>query len=518
MLLIHPPFTKASEPPAGLARLAGAVAAAGGCAAVLDLNLDAQRHLIGADPPAGDTWTRRAVKQRDRNLVAIRDAATYRRLDTYTTAVRGLSRLLEAHGDAAGVGIRLADYTDPARSPLRSADLIAQAAEPERHPLCAFFRERLDHALSGTAPRIVGISINFLNQALSAFALLGILRRDHPGVRILAGGGLVSSWLGRPGWADPFRNLADEWIAGAGERPLLRAAGLPGEPDDFPVPDFNPFHTQEYFAPGLILGFSFSDGCYWNRCAFCSERTEDRRYRAWTPADAAARLREAAARYRPTLIHLLDNALSPAALRALIAEPPGAPWYGFARFTDELTEPDFGRALQQSGCRMLQLGLESGDPDVLDRMHKGIDLAAAGLTLRRLREAGIGTYVYLLFGTPWEAEPAARRTLDFTAAHAAAIGFLNVSIFNLPRGCDEAAALDTRPFSDGDLSLYEDFRHPLGWDRLAVRRFLDREFNHHPAIAEILRRTPPEFTSNHAPFFVPAFARPHEVTRERQRR
>ncbi len=136
---------------------------------------------------------------------------------------------------------------------------------------------------------------------------------------------------------------------------------------------------------------------------------------------------------------------------------------------------------------MPQLGLESGDPDVLARMHKGIDLAAAGLTLHRLREAGIGTYVYLLFGTPWEAEPAARRTLDFTAAHASAIGFLNVSIFNLPRGCDEAVGLDTRPFSAADLSLYDDFKHPLGWDRLAVRRFLDREFNRHPAIAGILR-------------------------------
>jgi len=503
MLLIHPPFTKASEPPAGLARLAGAVAAAGGHAEVLDLNLEAQLNLIGSDPPAGDTWTRRAVKQRGRNLAAIRDERTYGRLAAYTTAVRGLNRLLAAHGKAAGVRLGLADYADPARSPLRSADLIAQAAEPERHPLYAFFRERLARAVEARAPRVVGVSINFLNQALSAFALLGIIRRDYPGVRVLAGGGLVSSWLGRPGWSEPFVGLADAWIAGAGERPLLQAAGLPGEPADFPVPDFSPFHGEDYFAPGLILGVSFSDGCYWNRCAFCSERTEDRRYHAWPPADAAARLREAVARYRPALVHLLDNALSPAALHALTADPPGAPWYGFARFTSELAEPDFCRALRQSGCRMLQLGLESGDPDVLARMHKGIDLAAAGLTLHRLREAGIGTYVYLLFGTPWEAEPAARRTLDFTAAHASAIGFLNVSIFNLPRGCDEAVGLETRPFSAADLSLYEDFKHPLGWDRLAVRRFLDREFNRHPAIAGILRRTPAEFTSNHAPFFIP---------------
>jgi hypothetical protein len=31
---------------------------------------------------------------------------------------------------------------------------------------------------------------------------------------------------------------------------------------------------------------------------------------------------------------------------------------------------------------------------------------------------------------------------------------------------------------------------------------MDKEFRKHPAIAPILRREPPLFTSNHAPFFV----------------
>ncbi len=34
-----------------------------------------------------------------------------------------------------------------------------------------------------------------------------------------------------------------------------------------------------------------------------------------------------------------------------------------------------------------------------------------------------------------------------------------------------------------------------------VRQFLDKEFKRHPAIAPILRRDPPIFTSNPAPFF-----------------
>lgn len=65
----------------------------------------------------------------------------------------------------------------------------------------------------------------------------------------------------------------------------------------------------------------------------------------------------------------------------------------------------------------------------------------------------------------------------------------------------EAASHDTAPFYDGDLSLYTAFRHPHGWERQDVRRFLAREFTRQPAVAAILRRDPPVFTSNHAPFF-----------------
>ena len=62
--------------------------------------------------------------------------------------------------------------------------------------------------------------------------------------------------------------------------------------------------------------------------------------------------------------------------------------------------------------------------------------------------------------------------------------------------------METKHFYEGDLSLYTDFDHPKGWSRSFIRQFLDKEFKRHPALAPILRRDPPVFTSNHAPFFV----------------
>jgi radical SAM superfamily enzyme YgiQ (UPF0313 family) len=193
--------------------------------------------------------------------------------------------------------------------------------------------------------------------------------------------------------------------------------------------------------------------------------------------------------------------MSPALLKTLSEHSPGAPWYGFARITKDLKDPDFCGALKRSGCRMLKLGLESGDQAVLDSLYKGIDLPVASAALKSLKRAGIASYVYLLFGTPAENPDAAERTLEFIVKHRDVIDFLNIAIFNMPAHGSDADKFETRSFYEGDLYLYREFVHPLGWDRSAVRQFLDKRFRRHPAVAAILRRDPPFFTSNHAPFF-----------------
>ncbi len=66
----------------------------------------------------------------------------------------------------------------------------------------------------------------------------------------------------------------------------------------------------------------------------------------------------------------------------------------------------------------------------------------------------------------------------------------------------DAERFQTNAFYEGDLSLYSDFKHPEGWDRPLVRHFLDRVFKKHPDVSAILKRVPPIFTSNHAPFFL----------------
>jgi hypothetical protein len=501
MILVHPPVAKPSEPPPGIARLAGCLKRHGLSCVLLDANLEAILYLLGLPIQSPDTWTSRAVRHLSRYRRELRHPAGYENPDRYRQAVLHLNRILTGAGCIRGVRLSLANYADPSLSPLRSGDLLRSAEEHERSLFHPYFAPRLREILEGGEHREIGFSLNYLSQALPTFAMAGYVRSRYPSVRIFMGGGLVGSWVKRGSWSNPFAGLVDDMVEGPGEQRLVSLLGGSYEPGA-DVPDYDPFLDTRYFAPGFVLPFSTSQGCYWSRCRFCPEEAEGIGYNPLPPARALGEASMLAARTRASLVHFVDNALSPAFLKEIARSGFQTPWYGFVRATSLLADGSFLRALKRSGCLMLKLGIESGSQEVLDRLQKGIDLDTVSRLLKGLRSAGIGTYVYLLFGTPPEDREKAGQTLSFTARHSEEIDFLNVAVFNMPICSGEAEKYGTSPFYEADLSLYTAFAHPLGWDRGAVRIFLDKEFIRHPAIGPILRRDPPLFTSNHAPFFV----------------
>jgi hypothetical protein len=500
VLLINPPVVRPCEPPPGLARLAGALSRAGVAYTLLDANIEGLRWLSGLTPDATDTWTRRAAGKAAHSLDLIADPETYLVPERYRQAVSALNRVLDMNGRDRGIHVSLADYQDTTLSPARSNDLTTAFKHPEKNLFFPWFKKRVEEILSEGVPAVAGISVNFLSQALCAFAMAGYLKRLAPKTKVILGGGLVTSWLRRPGWQSPFDGMIDHLVAGPGEGPFMEILGA-APSDDFPLPDYRQVAHLPYLSPGLVLPYSASNGCYWRRCAFCPEKAEGNRYRPLPATRAASQLKALCERHKPALLHLTDNAVSPALLKALAANPPGAPWYGFVRITPHLADPDFCNALKRSGCVMLQIGLESGSQKVLDAFGKGISIEMARKALRALEQAGIATYVYLLFGTPWETREDALKTLELTARLSKEITFLNLAVFNLPAHSRESDALETHSFYQGDLSLYRDFSHPDGWQRKDVRQFLDKRFKRHPAVAPIVRNDPPVFTSSHAPFF-----------------
>ena len=146
-----------------------------------------------------NTWTNRSFRNLGSNIAALSSWETYKNVDRYKRAVADINRVLEVAASESGVHLSLANYLDRNLSPVRSADLIRASETPERNPFYGYFKKRLGTALEQECPAIVGFSLNYLSQALCTFAMIGFLKREYPGIRVVLGGGLVTSWM-RRGW------------------------------------------------------------------------------------------------------------------------------------------------------------------------------------------------------------------------------------------------------------------------------------------------------------------------------
>ncbi len=506
MLLIYPPIAKPCEAPAGIAFLAGTLQKHGHHCDLVDLNIEGITYLLYSATGKDDTWSKRSLKNRDRNITALRSRSLYNNPSQYQKAVLELNRLLEC-GTTSTTTLSLSNYQDSNLSPTNSLDLLSIAENPEKCVFYSFFMDRLHQLFKKRVPNHIGISLNYLSQALSTFALIGCIKKLLPDVAIVVGGGLMTTWMRNPLWNNPFSGWIDRCIAGCGELPLLHLLGTKKKIDSLPdfaqltLPDFAQLRDNSYFSPGFILPYNTSTGCFWNKCNFCPEKAEGNAFQKKSSDKVIGDIVQLQKETQPVLLHFLDNAIPPDTLKRIMHEDLKIPWYGFARITNHLLDLDFCMQLKRSGCVMLKLGIESGNQNVLDQMQKGLEISTISKVLQNLKDAGIATYVYLLFGTPAESYNEAVDTMEFVLVHHEAITFLNLAIFNLPIIGSDSQSLQTTSFYSGDLSLYTDFEHPLEWHRIHVRRFLDQKFKKQTQIAAILRRDPPIFTSNHAPFF-----------------
>ena len=528
LLLIHPPAARAAEPPLGTAVLLSHLRREGATAEAIDSNLEAYLYLLDGERlaevagPAPATALHRAVRNVPRALSFLRSPEAGRSFSRYAAAARHLNTALSAYrGASARDRWTLGDYVHGDLSEFSSMDLYLAASGEAGTVFSRYFRDALLPRIERMRPRGVAISVNYRHQVLPAFELAGMLRRRLPGVPLYGGGGMFTSWrssLRGMGLAFlPFDRVG----FGPGESALAAvaggaaAAGAPffedGESVEF-LPDFGFAPLREYLSPEPVLPVAATRGCYWRRCRFCPEAVAPiHPYRAMDEGTFPTLLRELSGRYGVRRFHLTDNAIPVAVLRSLANARGvlrGLSWHGFARFEPELLDPEFASSLAAAGCSMLQLGLESGSQALLDRMGKGTRVADASTILSNLARAGIAAYVYVMLGAPGETEADAERTRSFLAGRAGEIGFLNLSILNLPREASwpesaEGSAPRAGGFLDekDPLRLYRRVPASDGWGRAQAKRFLQQRILGDPAIRAIAARTPPWFGDSHAVFF-----------------
>ena len=208
---------------------------------------------------------------------------------------------------------------------------------------------------------------------------------------------------------------------GRGERPpRVVAAPAIAELDALPFPHlaarlFDPawYGSAVAGTAGLIL----SRGCP-ARCTFCANHVTGRKLRWRSPAGVVAELNACHALTGARFIPFWDDAFTAHAVRALalcaaLERDLDFPLQFSAITRATMVKPDLLRAMRRAGCLQITFGVESGDPEVLRAIRKGISPAAVVRALTWAKEAGLGTACTFMFGFPGETPRQLENTLRF---------------------------------------------------------------------------------------------------------
>ena len=525
LVIVSPPPTKPCEPGLSGAAAASRLRALGLDAHWIDASIAWFGHAMRPDA------LERCLEQAgpDAPLAAYQDAlrvargashplkrpATYTDRRRYSSAANVLLNALRLASEPwPGVSLRPSEIEIQGLHPARSDDLLRFAQQPG--PYDAYLEGVLLPQIQQLSPSHVGISLTFYQQGFAACRLAALLAERMPGVTRILAGPLVDCWAaaGNPTDTAPFQLFhrvlplpRSDDLAG-----LARELGAPAPPVSAPLTvDLSEADWHAYTSPQPVVPAAIGRGCYWRRCTFCP----DHLHPAYQPCGTDALegwLHTVAARFpRGAMLHLTDSALTPKHLLHIagIIQRDALPlrWHGFVRMERAFADPDVARQLAAGGAALLQWGMESASPALLERLDKGVGPEQARAVLRACSDAGIKNHVYLLFGQPGETDTERDETLDFVTAEAAHIHDLNNALLNLPRGsilhreAERYGITEVSPFSTStDLSLYDDFRCGDSHPRIEARRWLGRRFFKSDAVRGIQGGLKGPFGANHSCF------------------
>jgi len=174
-----------------------------------------------------------------------------------------------------------------------------------------------------------------------------------------------------------------------------------------PVQYIEPLFRPPSEARSLI--FQVTNGCSWNRCSYCEMYTApQKKFRPRPEAEALAEIRRCAEQgLTPRRVFLADGdalVLSMRRLRNILVEiksvlPSVSRVSSYCLPSNLKNKSDDDLAeLRELGLRVIYVGAESGDDEVLRKVDKGESHTTTVAALQRASAAGIKTSVMILNG------------------------------------------------------------------------------------------------------------------------
>lgn len=333
-------------------------------------------------------------------------------------------------------------------------DLDACMAAPEGL-LDQILEALVQRYVSEEEPDLVAITVPFPGNMLGALKLARLCKRFNPALKVLLGGGFITTEL---------RRLEDvrlfEWVdficLDDGERPLLSLLDhLAGQrqtealcrtyyledgrvsfsgqgPDadiahkDVGTPTYDGLPLDRYLSLCEMLNpmhriwsdgrwnkLTLAHGCYWKKCSFCDVNLDYiGRYEEAGAELIVDRIEALVNSTGETGFHFVDEAAPPKLLFAMaekiIERGLVISWWGNIRFEKTFT-PERCQLLAESGCIAVSGGLEVASNRLLKLMKKGVSVEQVARVTKGFSDAGILVHAYLMYGFPTQT---AQETVD----------------------------------------------------------------------------------------------------------
>jgi len=182
--------------------------------------------------------------------------------------------------------------------------------------------------------------------------------------------------------------------------------------DSLPFPNYN--HIRRRIETYPIYS---SRGCPYN-CIFCC-RILGSKIRSRSPQNVVNEIKQAIIQFQPKLIDFADEVFTFSKERVhavcdlIIQEglSKTIKWTAQSRVTG--VDQALFQKMKAAGCINVDFGIESGNPDVLKRIKKGITLNDAHNAVMAAKKAGLKTGSYFIIGHPYETAETVTETIKF---------------------------------------------------------------------------------------------------------
>lgn len=293
-------------------------------------------------------------------------------------------------------------------------------------------------------PDVIGFTIPFPGNFFGMLRSADYIKKIHPQIKIVAGGGFVNTelrdlsdqrlfnyidYLTFDDGELPLKNLLDFFTGKKTENDLLRtwyiknniiiksktvSSDISFKTLNGPTYDGldhnkyvsmlelpNPMHRMwsDFKWNKMIM----AHGCYWKKCTFCDvnldyiERYEPSRVD--TLINSMDRLVKESGH---SGFHFVDEAAPPALIKslseALIEKKMKISWWGNLRFDKQFE--NIAEVMADSGCVAVTGGLEVGSPRVLKLINKGTTVEQVARVTKAFTDVGIYVHAYLMYGFP----------------------------------------------------------------------------------------------------------------------